>query len=553
MNRLIVFFFFIIITLPCSAQQKYFQNHDFTEADTLRGMLRLARTCYDVTFYELDIRVDINNRFIKGNVDMCFDVIEDFKKIQIDLFKNMKINLIQFEGESLSYDRVHNAVFVHFPKQIKGSQKCIKIHYEGHPIAAKNAPWDGGFVWKKDEDNKPWVGVACEGTGASLWWPNKDHLSDEPDSMAIHIQVPDSLYCVANGNLRNQINLEDGYTDYQWFVSYPINNYNVTLNIADYTHFHEEYTSTDGSVLDLDYYVLPYNLKKAKAQFAMVPEMMACYEHYFGKYPFWNDGFAMVETPYLGMEHQGAIAYGNKYMRGYLGGMIPPHMDWDYIVVHETGHEYFGNSVSVNDHAEMWIHESFTTYMESMYVECTYGYEEAVSYLLSQRRYITNRTPVVGPLDVNFESWGHSDHYYKGAWILHTLRHVIDDETLWLDLMKSFYDKYAISQATTKDFIDFVNKKTNKNLTSFFQQYLYHSAIPTLEYALDQKGDDVQITCRWETDVENFIMPIKVGEHTDYQTITPTSQKNTFLLKNLKIKDFKIALALFYIDIQLIK
>lgn len=541
------------LTISLLGQAKYFGNYTFTEADTLRGMLRSERTCFDVTFYELDIKVDVDKQYLSGYVDVEYEVLQDFKTLQLDLFQNMKINSItnQQNNQSLTFDRQYNAVFVTFEElQQKGSQGKIRVAYEGAPTVAENAPWDGGFVWKRDKNEQPWIGVACEGTGASLWWPCKDHLSDEPDSMSIKLTVPDDLVGVANGQLRNTQSVEEGYKQYDWFVSYPINSYNVTLNIADYANFKETYTALDGETLEMDYYVLSYNLERAKKHFAQTPKVLACFERYFGKYPFWRDGFGMVETPYLGMEHQGAIAYGNQYLRGYLGGMIPKHMDWDYIIVHETGHEYFGNSVSCNDIAEVWIHESFTTYMEALFVECAYNYEEAVDYLQSQRYHIQNQEPIVGPKQVNFEGWEGSDHYYKGAWMLHTLRHVINDDELWWDLLRSFYNRYAISNIDTEAFIIYVNQCTRKDFTPFFEQYLYHPKLPRLEYKLQQKGKKLKMSYRWNAAVKDFEMPILVGKEEAMQWIYPTSEWQTTKFQQLDRNTFKIATELFLIEQQ---
>lgn len=382
----------------------------------------------------------------------------------------MKINKIVHKNKDLNFTRLHDAVFVQFPFQPKGTKGSFRVFYEGAPTVALIPPWDGGFVWSKDENGDHWIGVACEGDGASLWWPNKDHLSDEPDSMSIRVAVPDPYLCVSNGNLRSREALNDGYTRYNWFVSYPINNYNVTVNIAKYAHFSDIYTSPDRHELQLDYYVLPKNLEKAKKHFQSVHQTLKCFEYYFGKYPFWNDGYALVETPYLGMEHQSAIAYGNQYMRGYLGGMIPRKMDWDYVIVHETGHEYWGNSISCNDLSEMWIHESFTTYMEALYVEYTYGYKDALQYLdiFRRRPSILNEQPILGPKDVNWEDWTGSDHYYKGSWVLHTLRNAINDDELWFDLLKSFYQENAISNIETEDFVAYVKERTSKDFIDSF-------------------------------------------------------------------------------------
>lgn len=529
------------------AQQDFYKQYSFTHADTLRGMLRPARTCYDVTFYGLNLSVDIDKQFIEGYVDINYKVLADFKTIQLDLFANMKIEKVESDGNKLDFKRDGNAFFVTFPKtQQKGTRGQVKVYYSGNPHIATNPPWDGGFVWTQDRDGKPWVGVACEGDGASMWWPNKDYLGDESDSTAINITVPAELMCVANGQLRKTVDLGK-QKRYEWFVSYPINNYNVTVNIADYAHFSDTYKAKDGTTLPLNYYVLRYNETKARVQFEQVQGVLACYEHYFDKYPFWRDGFALVETPYLGMEHQSAVAYGNKYMRGYLGGMIPKGMDWDYIIVHESGHEWFGNSISCSDLSEMWIHESFTTYMEALYVEYHYSYADAIRYLMSQRSYILNKEPILGPRDVNFDDWKGSDHYYKGAWILHTLRNTLQDSTQWFALLKGFYRKYAYSNITSSDFVNYVNQFTGKDYKPFFEQYLEYPDIPTFVYKLEQQGSDLKVSYKWRADAAGFNMPISVGNADHLQTIKPTSDWQEIVIKNLRESDFKVPTELYYV------
>jgi aminopeptidase N len=538
-----------LLSTSVVAQNEYYQDFDFTEADTLRGKLDKSRSAYDVHFYDLNIAIDIDRRYLNGYVEVAFEVQEATDRIQLDLYRNMQLNKVVYDDQELPTTRQFDAFFVQFPEPLaQGTTASIKVYYEGQPIAAKNAPWDGGFVWSEDESGKPWVGVACEGDGASLWWPCKDHLSDEPDSMMIRVAVPNELMCVANGDLTDEVAVGEQYTRYDWRVTYPINSYNVTVNIADYVHFDDTYKAEDGETLRLDYYVLSENLEKAKEHFKQVPQVLACFEKFFGKYPFWDDGFALVETPYLGMEHQGAIAYGNKYMRGYLGGLIPRDMDWDYIIVHETGHEYFGNAVSINDMAEMWIHESFTTYMETLFVECAYSYEDAVRYINSQRNFIDNKLPILGPLHVNFDDWGGSDHYYKGAWMLHTLRHAIGDDALWFDLLRSFYSRYAIGHAKTQDFINYVNLCTKKDYSAFFEQYLYHPTIPTLQYKLTSKGKKSILEYRWQADVEAFDLPVLVGEKDNYIRIQPTTEWQKMKLS--EVDDFRVAKELFYIKVE---
>ncbi|MEZ5043936.1 MAG: M1 family metallopeptidase [Saprospiraceae bacterium] len=545
--RLISFLGLLVLPFQSMAQPDFFKADQFTRADTLRGMLRPERTCYDVTFYHLNVDVYPEKQYLEGTVDIHFTTLADFDRLQIDLFANMKITKVVYEQQALAFERKDNAVFISFPKQLKGTKGIFKVEYNGQPLAAQNPPWDGGFVWRKDKQGKDWIGVACEGTGASLWWPNKDHLSDEPDSMAISIGVPNHLMAVSNGNL-TRVEQFGNRNKYHWRVSYPINNYNISVNIADYANWKETYQAADGSELELDYYVLKDNEAKAKIHFAQVHEVLQCYEQYFGKYPFWKDGYALVETPYLGMEHQGAIAYGNQYMKGYLGSMIPQGMTWDYIIVHETGHEYFGNSISCNDHAEMWIHESFTTYMEALFIECKYNYQEAVSYLQSQRIFIMNEEPILGPMDVNWNDWKGSDHYYKGAWILHTLRNVIDKDELWFELLKSLHTKYAISNLTTADVIRHFSTGSGKDLFSFFEQYLRYAQLPCLEYDLEETKKGITLTYRWDADVANFDMPVKVGIPGHYTTIYPKNKEwQEIKLPQMDVKHFKVAKELFLV------
>jgi aminopeptidase N len=366
--------------------------------------------------------------------------------------------------------------------------------------------------------------------------------------MEINVAVPTGLVCVSSGNLRKTNRLDNGFTVFNWFVSYPINNYNVSVNIAKYAHFSDVYVAADGDSLALDYYVPAYNLEKAKTHFEQVKPMLACYEKFFGKYPFWRDGFAMVETPYLGMEHQSGIAYGNNYNRGYLGGMIPRDMNWDYIIIHETGHEYFGNSVSTQDHCDMWIHESFTTYLEALYVECMYGYKDAVRYLESQRPFIRNLEPIVGPRNVNWGDWRGSDHYFKGAWVLHTLRNALESDEQWFRLLKALYDHFAYKTTNTAELVRFVNDFTGKNFTPFFRQYLTHPGIPRLAYAVEQSGSDLKVRYKWEADVPDFDMPMLVGKPGNYTRIFPvTGEVRETMIPNLSKSEFLVATELFYV------
>ncbi len=554
----VLFYSFLILLsamiTSCNAQTTYEKPDPvFSKGDTLRGMLGPERTCYDVTFYDLNVEVFPEKEYIKGSNTIHFDAKSDFSRLQIDLFKNMKINRIEFEGKNLGFDRQYNAVFIDLPKQTKGTKGKFEVFYEGRPIVAQQPPWDGGFIWSEDKNDNPWIAVACEGIGASLWWPNKDHLSDEPDSMRIACTVPENLVCVSNGNLREVEMLGEKRNRFNWFVSYPINNYNVSLNIGDYANIKDIYTAEDGDELALDYYVLNHNKEKARKYFKnRVPEMLSCFEQYLGKYPFWNDGYALIETPYLGMEHQSGIAYGNNYQDGYAG-MTTAGLDFDYLLVHESGHEYFGNSISCKDHAEMWLHEGFTVYMDALFVECKFGYESALDYYTAQRRSIRNADPIVGLMDVNYQYWEGSDMYFKGAWILHTLRNIIDDDELWFKTFRSFYEKHQLSHITTEDFIRHINEATGKNFTAFFEQYLHHARIPKLEYKLKKKGKNLLVLYRMNTQVENLSMPIEIGKKGKYTKVTPTSKWQKIKLKKIKPNEFKIALELYYIHAKELK
>jgi len=539
-----------LIFIFCCLLMHGLVGQQFSTQDSIRGGLSPERTCYDVTHYHLDVAFNFEDRSIAGSNTMRFELLKDSPILQVDLFETMEMDSIIWEGQNLAFTRKFNGVFIDISDLQSGKTHELNMFYNGTPRIARQPPWDGGFIWSEDGFGNPWVAVACEGLGASVWWPNKDHLSDEPDSMKMSFTVPSQLSCVSNGQMVSVDTLNADQTTYTWKVSYPINNYNVTFNIGKYVHFSDQYHAQDGDSLDMDFYVLNENLDIAKTHFKQSSDVLEAFEHYFGKFPFWEDGFALVETPYLGMEHQTAIAYGNKYMRGYLGGMIPPEMNFDYIILHETGHEYFGNAVSCKDHAEMWIHESFTTYMEALFVEYHLGYEAVERYLSFQARH-SNSSPIVGPLNINFESWGHSDHYFKGSWVLHTLRHVIGDDEKWFGLLKALYQEMKFKTVDTGEIINFINNYTGQNYDAFFQQYLYNAKIPTLEYSLKQKGDKLVIKCRWSSDVDSFEMPILLGCEGNYTRVNVKSDKWTKIkIQDLKEKDFKVATEKFLIDLQ---
>lgn len=528
--------FTLLSILSASAQ-------GYTRRDSLQGGLRPERTSFDVQRYDLNIKVDTDKRFISGYNDISFKVVETTSKIQLDLFENMKIDSIVIKGNTTKYKRDNDAVFINFTKPLKkGSEDKLRFYYSGNPVVAKNAPWDGGFVFTNDSAGKPWIGVAVQGTGASLWYPVKDSQTDEPDKGAtIKVAVPNGLMDVSNGRFLGSEDLKNGYTRWDWEVKNPNNNYNITLNIADYVHIHDNY---DG--LDLNYYVLRKNEEKARKQFEEVKPMMECFQAKFGKYPFAEDGYKLVETPYLGMEHQSAVAYGNRYRKGYLGmdnsgtgiGML-----FDYIIIHETGHEWFGNSITSKDIADMWIHEGFTTYSESVYVECRYGYEKAMQYITGQQFSVGNRKPVIGVFGVNKE--GSNDMYYKGALMLNTLRHVLNDDAKWWDLLLNYSLMYKKDIIDTETVVKYFNQKSGMDLTPVFDQYLRYKDIPVLQ--IKQKGKEMEY--RWETDVKNFAMPVGITVDGKEMRLNGTNSWQSITL-NAKPESIELQRSKFYVKLQ---
>ncbi len=522
------------VHLPAFSQK----SKVYTRADTLRGSLSTARTAYDVTYYDLYLSIFPEKRSIQGYNTIHFKAKQAERRLQFDLFSNMKIDSVVFRGEQLAPQREHHAFFVYLPIELVPEQMySLSVYYQGVPQIAANPPWDGGFVWKKDEKQRPFIGVACEGTGASLWWPCKDHLSDEPDSMRIQTEVPAELFSKSNGRLADSMLLENGRKLFDWRVSYPINNYNVTLNIGHYAYWKDSYSSEDGDELGLHYYVLDYQLEKAKKQFEQVKPMLKCYEQYFGKYPFWNDGFSLVETPYLGMEHQGAVAYGNQYLNGYMGfdrSRTGWGNKWDYIIIHETGHEYWGNLVSVKDHAELWIHESFCTYTEGLYVECLYGKEAGQEYLNGLKHNIGNRSAIVGPLGLNAS--GSGDMYDKGAIMLNTVRNLIGKDSLWFQMLRGLTREFGYKTTDTREVVDYILEKSQMpELEAVFNQYLYQAAAPVLEYEESRKGKEISLRYRWVVQTEGFQMPVPLIDAAGQLLLLPSATE----WKEVKIKGSK--------------
>lgn len=516
-----------------------------TRRDTLQGGLRFERTCFDVQRYNLDIQVLPRTKKIEGNNEIIFKVVDNTSKIQIDLFENMQIDSIIWNTKKLTYKREFDAVFVKFPSELpKGSTQNIKVYYQGNPKVAKNAPWDGGFVYSNDSKKQPWIGVAVQGTGASLWYPVKDTQTDEPDNGAsVKVAVPDGLMNVSNGRFLGSEKLANNFTRWNWEVKNPINTYNITLNIGDYVHIHDNHNG-----LDLDYYVLRENEEKARKHFEDdVKPMLDCFQSKFGKYPFWEDGYKLVETPYLGMEHQSAVAYGNKYKKGYMGFDMSGTgvgMKFDYITIHETGHEWFGNSITSKDIADMWIHEGFTTYTETVFVECTQGYDAAMKYINGQSKNVRNDKPIIGQFGVNRE--GSGDMYYKGSLLLNTLRHVINNDTKWWAILLKYSETYKKQIIDTPTVIAFFNAETGRNLTPIFNQYLNHKSIPQLEI----KGFKNRFQYRWKTDEPNFEMPVDIMIHGRKVRLNATNEWKKAGEIITSFDDLKVLTNQFYIKVN---
>ncbi|MCB0425235.1 MAG: M1 family metallopeptidase, partial [Mangrovimonas sp.] len=512
--------------------------------DTLRGSITPERAWWDLTYYHLDISVDPENKYIEGKNTISYKVLEPNQVMQIDLQPPLKILKVTQNGKELKIKHDGNAHFITLKsKQKKGTLNSIEVYYKGNPKEARRAPWDGGFSWKQDPNGHPFVATSCQGLGASVWWPCKDHMYDEVDSMDISVTVPKGLMDVSNGRLKS-IKEHDSTATYNWHVSNPINNYGVNVNIGDYEHFSETYKGEKGP-LTMDYYVLKGNLEKAKEHFKDAPKMMEAFEHWFGPYPFYEDGYKLVEVPYLGMEHQSSVTYGNHYQKGY-SGMDLSGTGWglkfDFIIIHESGHEWFANNITYKDIADMWIHEGFTAYSENLFLDYFFGKEAARDYVIGTRANIQNDRPIIGDYDVNHE--GSGDMYYKGANMLHTLRQLVEDDEKWRQILRSMNKDFYHQTVTTQQIEEYLSKKTGYDLKEFFDQYLRTTKIPTLEY----KMEDNILKYRWTNIIDKFDMPILVYIDNNAEWLYPKAE-----WKSLKLETKTPNIVVdrnFYIDIK---
>ena len=526
------FYILLYLTFMCAlnfqSQGLMEEKNNFSRQDTLRGSITPERIWWDLTYYHLKVQVDPEKRYILGENTIKYNVLSANQTMQIDLQAPLNITKVTQDGKNLKILHDGNAHFITLTKQqVIGNTESIIVQYEGNPKEAIRAPWDGGFSWKKDANGKHFIATSCQGLGASVWWPCKDHMYDEVESMRISVTVPSHLMDVSNGRLESVENHGET-TTYNWFVDNPINNYGVNVNIGDYAHFSEIFDGEKGP-LSMDYYVLKDNLEKAKKQFTDAPKMMKAFEHWFGAYPFYEDGFKLVEVPYLGMEHQSSVTYGNEFKQGYLGRDLSGTgwgLKFDFIIIHESGHEWFANNITDIDIADMWIHESFTNYSESLFLDYYYGKKAASEYVIGLRKTIANTSPIIGKYNLNKE--GSSDMYNKGGNMLHTLRQLIDNDEKWRLILRKMNADFYHQTVTTKQIEDFLSKETGFNLNPFFNQYLRTIKIPTLEHTIENKT----LKYRWTNTVANFKMPLKISIDGEEKWIYPTSNWKNLALKS---------------------
>ena len=566
--------FVAVLSWPAGAQQPRPEPPSTlrapSRAELLRGEYGRYRANNDLLHYDLDVRIDPEKKWISGRNTVRFKMLRDDTRIQLELYANLTIDRITapLKGapSELKYTRDLNTVYIDFPETLRsGRTYSIDVHYSGAPLEVGRFD---ALAFKKDPAGGHWINTANEGVGSSVWWPSKDQWRDEPEGMDIRVSVPNGLTNVSNGRFIAKTDLGDGYTKWHYRVHYPINSYNVSLNIANYVHFGE----TMGD-LTLDYYVLPANLEKAKRQFAQVKPMMEAYLKYFGEYPFKKDGFKLIDVPYSGMEHQSAVTYGNRYANGYLERDwtgVGVSLKFDFIIIHESAHEWFGNAVSAAEQSDMWIHEGWATYLECLYVEHLFGYDDALKYTNGYKTKIGNKEPIIVQRGIARDP--NQDQYFKGALFLHTLRSVINDlsrrsgdlsaearrakvedakadDAKWFKLIRDVYDEFKYRNTMTEEMVAFINKQAGQDLTPIFDQYLRRAELPVLEVTFDEKGQ--QAWYRWNAAERGFAMPIKVGDPAKWQTIQPSADWKSLPWAGGPAA-FKVATDLYYVDVKIL-
>lgn len=510
--------------------------------DILRGEYGRYRANNDLLHYELDVRVDPDKKTVGGKNAIRFKMLKDDTRIQLELYASLSVDKILLGTTSLKYERDHNTVYVDFPETLRaGRTYTIDFHYTGLPQEQGRF---GGLAFRRDPAGRHWINTANEGEGSSVWWPSKDQWRDEPEGVDIRVAVPNGLMDVSNGKFMGKTDLGDGYTRWDWRVHYPINSYNVSLNIGEYVQFSE-----NGSDPPMDYFVLPENLEKARKQFAQAKPMMAAFEKYVGKYPFPKDGFKLIEVPYSGMEHQSAVTYGNRYANGYLERdwtEVGVSLKFDFIIIHESGHEWFGNAVSAADVSDMWIQEGWCNYLEFVYVEALFGHDDGMKYANAYKKKVGNKEPIITERGIHRPP--NQDMYFKGALFLHTLRSMVNDDARWWQLVRDTYDHFKYQNIMTEDMVRFFSAELKQDMTPIFDQYLRRANLPTLEITFDEKAGTVSY--RWNADERGFAMPIKVGAKGNWQVIQPAADWKT--MPNKLGKGLGVATELFYVNVAIL-
>ncbi len=488
-------------------------KNKFTNVDTLRGSITAGRLGWDVLHYDITVAPDFNNRTITGKTIITYFESLAVKNMQIDLQQPLIVDSVVGENNiNYKFARDNNICWVYIRDslamyKISPGIRHITIYYHGHAVEAKRPPWDGGLVWRNDTLGRPILGTACQGTGASVWWPCKDHQSDEPDSgVYVHLTAPDSLVAVSNGRLQNILPQANGFNMWNWVVKNPINTYDVTMNIGKYVSWSDTLMGEEGK-LDLQYWVLDYNLEKAKKQFEQVKPMLHSHEYWFGRYPFYEDGYKLIETSFLGMEHQSGVAYGNRYQNGYLGRDLSATgqgLKWDFIIVHESGHEWFGNNITTKDIADMWVHEGFTNYSETLYIENMFGKDAAQEYCLGLRKKIKNDIPIIGYYGVNNE--GSGDMYNKASNMINMIRYIMQDDNKFRNMLRGLNNDFHHQTVTTQQVEQYINDRSGINFNQIFDQYLRTIQVPVLEYYFNTRRR--KLYYHWTNCIKGFNLPL---------------------------------------------
>lgn len=523
------------------------QTENISRQETLRGSVTPEREWWDLRHYHLQVEFLLESRRLKGSNEIAFKTLKPGNKMQIDLQPPLAITKVTHGDSQLKFEREGNVYWVMFEKELpKGVEDKIEVFYEGVPTVSKNPPWVGGVTWGRDDLGNPFVVTTCQGIGASIWWPTKDHGSDEPDrGMQISVTVPENLVAVSNGRLKKtDHDVASRKKTYHWEVTNPINNYGVNVNIGNYVNFSEKYHGKGGD-LDLDYWVLAHQKDAAMKWFKEVPRTIEAFEHWFGKYPFYEDSYKLVSVSYPGMEHQSSVTYGNWFRNGYLqrdpcGCGVG--FKFDFIIVHESAHEWWGNNISMKDAADMWIHEGFANYAENLFVEYHFGKKDAEDYVVGTRRGIRNDKPIIGTYNSNRE--GSGDMYPKGGNMLHTIRHVINDDAKWLAILHGLQTDFWHQTVTTQQVESYISTKAGVDLSKVFDQYLRTTQIPLLKYSINGKT----VTFNYERVVKGFAMPIRVNINGKEIKLTPSELTQTFEFTE-DIKSFEVNRN-FYVDAE---